>query len=85
MYVIASRTAGGKHGKPHIVYDSEKIFRVGKLTELENVDEVFMDALYPSIYVEVLELMKKGVKVYVLKNRKILEEYKRRMEDEDLH
>ncbi len=55
-----------------------RIFKIGKLTELKNVDKVFMDAIYLSIYAEVLELLRSGVKVYILKDRRILEKYKRR-------
>ena len=71
----ASRTATDgkrKKRKPHYVFDGEKIFEVNKLTKLKDVDEVFIDTLFPEIYEEVLELLKRGVKVYLLKNVRIL-------------
>jgi len=70
----ASRTADGKRKKrkPHYVYDGEKVFEVNKLTKLKDVDEVYIDVLFPEIYEEVLELLKRGIKVYLLKNPSIL-------------
>jgi len=80
IYVDTSRTAEGKRKKkPHYVFDGEKIFEVDKLTKLKNVDEIYIDTLFPEIYEEVLELLKKSVKVYLLKNLSILK--KLRMEN----
>jgi len=66
----ASRTADGKRKKrrPHYVYDGEKVFEVDKLTKLKNVEEVFIDTLFPEIYEEVLELLNRGVRVYLLRD-----------------
>jgi len=74
VYVDTSRTADGKRKKrkSHYVYDGEKVFEVNKLTKLKNVDEVFIDSLFPEIYEEVLELLKRGIKVYLLKDTRIL-------------
>jgi len=73
VYVDTSRTAtNGKKRKPHYVYDGEKVFEVNKLTKLKDVDEVFIDTLFPEIYEEVLELLKRGIKVYLLKDIRIL-------------
>jgi len=54
-----------------------------KMLLIKDVDEVFMDTIYPSMYSEVLELLRSGVKVYVLKDRRILEKYKRKVMGED--
>jgi hypothetical protein len=56
----------------HIVFDGERIFEVDKLTKLKDVDEVYIDTLFPEIYEEVLELLKKGVKVCLLRDASIL-------------
>jgi len=73
VYVDTSRTAiNGKRKKPHVVFDGERVFQINKLTKLKNVDEVFIDTLFPEIYEEVLELLKRGVKVYLLKDVRIL-------------
>jgi hypothetical protein len=45
------------------------VFRVKKLTELEDAAEVFIDSLFPQIYNEVLELLEREVRVYVLRIR----------------
>jgi len=70
----ASRTAEGKRKKrkPHVVFDGERVFEVNKLTKLKDVDEVFIDTLFPEIYEEVLGLLKRGIKVYLLRNTTVL-------------
>ena len=74
VFIDTSRTAinGKRKKKPHVVFDGEKVFQINKMTRLENVDEVFIDTLFPEIYEEVLELLKRGVKVYLLKDARIL-------------
>jgi len=81
VYVDTSPTAinGKSKKKPHYVYDGEKVFEVNKLTNLKDVDEVHIDTLFPEIYEEVLELLKRGVKVYLLKDIRMLK--KLRMEN----
>ena len=86
VYVDTSRTASRtatdgkrKKRKPHYVFDGERIFEVYKLTKLKDVDEVFIDTLFPEISEEVLELLKRGVKVYLLKDLRLLK--KLRMEN----
>ena len=54
--------------KIHAVFDGERVFRVKKLTELEDAGEIYIDALFPELYDEILELLRRGVKVYLLKN-----------------
>jgi len=58
--------------KTHAVFDGGRVFRVGRLTELEDAGEVYIDAMFPQIYEELLELIEKGVKVFLLKNTRIL-------------
>ena len=74
IFVDTSPTAinGKRKKKPHYVYDGEKIFEVNKLTKLKDVDEVFIDTLFPEIYEEVLELLKRDIKVYLLKDTRML-------------
>jgi len=74
IYVDTSRTAinGKRKKKPHVVFEGKRVFQVNKLTKLENVDEVFIDTLFPEICEEVLELLKRGVKVYLLKDTRVL-------------
>ena len=50
------------------VFDGGRVFRVGRLSELEDASEVFIDALFPELYEEVLELLRRGVKVYLLRD-----------------
>jgi len=85
VYVVVSKDAINRKSSKgrYLVYNGERMFRIEKLTELKDVDEVFMDAIYSSMYSEVLELLRSGVKVYVLKDRRILEKYKRKVMKED--
>jgi hypothetical protein len=59
-------------GKTHAVFDGDRVFRVKKLTELEDAGEVYIDAMFPQIYEELMELIEKCVKVFLLKNTRIL-------------
>jgi len=54
--------------KTHAVFDGDRVFRVKKLTELEDASEIYIDTLFPEIYDEVLELLRRGVRVYLLKD-----------------
>lgn len=74
VYVDTSPTAinGKRKKKPHYVYDGEEVFEVNRLTKLKNIDEVFIDTLFPEIYEEVLELLKRNIEVYLLKNTRML-------------
>jgi len=73
--------------KTHAVFDGGRVFGVKKLTELEDASEVFIDALFPELYEEVLELLRRGVKVYLLKDitklRKLRMENNMRKSDEN--
>jgi hypothetical protein len=62
-----------KKEKTHVVFDGERLFKVSKLTELDGADEVYVDALFPAIYEEVIELIKKGIKIYLLRDTGLLE------------
>ena len=69
IFVDTSRTArGGKRRRPHICYDDERTFEVYKLTKLKKYNEIFIDALFPETYNEILKLLRKGVKIYCLKD-----------------
>ena len=74
VYVDTSPTAinGKRRREPHYVYDGEKVFEVSKLTKLKGVGEVFIDTLFPEIYEEVLELLRRDIKVYLLKDTRML-------------
>jgi hypothetical protein len=74
VYVDVSRTAinGKRKQKLHYVYDGQKVIKVRRLMKLRNADEIYIDSLFPEIYNEILELLKKGVKVYILKDLRVL-------------
>jgi len=65
---IPSNRKKRRKEKMHVVFDGSRVFRIGKLTELEDASEIFVDTLFPEIYDEVLELLKKGVRAYLLKD-----------------
>jgi hypothetical protein len=79
VYVDTSPTATNskQRQKPHAVYDGERIFKVSRLTKLKNIDEVFIDTLFPENYDDVLRLLRRGVKVYVLKDTRILKKLRK--------
>jgi hypothetical protein len=78
-YVDVSRTAvnGKRRQKLHYAFDGQKIIKIRRLTRLRDASEVFIDSLFPEIYNEVLELLKKGVKVYLLKYPSMLKKLRR--------
>jgi hypothetical protein len=45
---------------------------VRRLTKLKDASEVFIDTLFPEVYDDVLRLLKRGVRVYLLKDARIL-------------
>ncbi|MCF3653195.1 MAG: hypothetical protein L2C94_003405 [Aigarchaeota archaeon] len=57
-----------RKNKTHVVFDGDRTFKVNRLTELEDAGEVFIDTLFPEIYDEVVELLRRGVRVYLLKD-----------------
>jgi hypothetical protein len=73
-YIDVSRTAvnGKRRQKLHCVFDGQKILRVRRLTKLKDASEVFIDTLFPEVYDDVLRLLKRGVRVYLLKDARIL-------------
>ncbi len=79
VYVDTSRTATNskRKRKPHIVFDGERVFEIDKLTKLKEVNEVFIYTLFPEIYEEVLELLKRDVKVYLLMDTSILKKLRK--------
>jgi hypothetical protein len=54
--------------KVHVAFDGNRVFRVKKLTELDDAGEIYVDALFPKLYEEVLELLRRGAKVYLLRD-----------------
>ena len=78
-YVDVSRTVVNGKGrqKLHCVYDGQKIIKIRRLTKLRNAGEIYIDTLFPEVYDEVLELLKRGVKVYLLKYPSMLKKLRR--------
>ena len=65
--IPSDRKKRKKH-KTHAVFDGVGVFRVKKLTELEDASEIYIDALFSELYGEILELLKRGVRVYLLRD-----------------
>jgi hypothetical protein len=61
-----------RRDKAHAVFDGSRVFRVRRLTELEDAGEVYIDAIFPQTYEELLKLIEKGVKVFLLKNTRMI-------------
>jgi len=70
VFVDTSKTAkgGNRSRKPHVCYDGEKTFEIYDLTRLKDYDKIFIDALFPEIYDEIMELLRKGIEIYCLKD-----------------
>jgi hypothetical protein len=73
-YIDVSRTAANGKGrqKLHYAFNGQKIIKIRKLTRLRNADEIYVDSLFPENYDEILELLKKGIKIYLLKDTGVL-------------
>jgi hypothetical protein len=73
-YIDVSRTAvnSKRRQKLHYAFDGQKILKIRKLTKLKNADEIYIDTLFPENYDEILELLKKGTKIYLLKDTGVL-------------
>jgi len=69
--IPADKKKRGK-SKSHMVFDGSRVFRVRRLTELEDAGEVYVDAMFPQIHEELMELIEKGVKVFLLRDTRIL-------------
>jgi hypothetical protein len=78
-YIDVSRTAvnGKRRQKLHYAFDGEKMLKVRRLTKLKDASEIFIDSLFPEIYNEILELLKRGVKVYVLKDTRMVKKLRK--------
>jgi len=61
-----------RRDKAHAVFDGSKVFRVRRLTELEDADEVYIDTIFPQIYEELMKLIEGGVRVFLLKNTRMI-------------
>jgi hypothetical protein len=68
-----------RRDKAHAVFDGSRVFRVRRLMELKDASEVYIDAIFPQIYEELLELTEKGVRVFLLKNTRMI----RRLREEN--
>jgi hypothetical protein len=79
VYVDTSPTAtnGKRKQRLHTVFDGERTFKVSRLTKLKNINEVFIDTLFPENYNDILRLLKRGVKVYVLKDTRMLKKLRK--------
>jgi len=79
VYVDTSATAtnGKRRRRLHTVFDEEKTFKVSRLTKLKNINEVFIDTLFPENYNDILRLLRRGVKVYTLKDTTVLKKLRR--------
>jgi hypothetical protein len=64
--IPADRKKRGRE-KVHVTFDGSRVFRVKRLTELGDAGEIFIDSLFPELYDEVLELLRRGAKVYLLR------------------
>ncbi|MEN2974982.1 MAG: hypothetical protein ABDH32_05315 [Candidatus Caldarchaeales archaeon] len=75
-YVDVANSLDSKKNKSkmHVVFDGERCFKVKKLTELRDAEEIYIDVLFSSIYSEIYELLKNGVKIFLLKNTRVLKE-----------
>ena len=45
---IPADRKGRRKYKMHAVFDGSRVFRVGRLTELEDAGEVYIDAMFPA-------------------------------------
>jgi hypothetical protein len=61
-----------RRDKAHAVFDGSRVFRVRRLMELKDASEVYIDAIFPQIYEELLELTEKGIRVFLLKNTRMI-------------
>jgi len=61
-----------RKNKTHTVFDGDKTFGVRRLTELEDAGEVYIDAMFPQIYEELMELVEKDVKVFSLRDTRMI-------------
>ena len=61
-----------RRDKMHAVFDGSRVFRVRRLMELKDAGEVYIDAIFPQIYEELLELIRRGVKVLLLRNTRMI-------------
>ena len=54
----------------------KKTFKVRKLTELNDACEIYIDAIFPQVYAEVLELLEKGTKIHVLRSPSLVKKFR---------
>jgi hypothetical protein len=49
-----------RRDKAHVVFDGSRVFRVRRLTELKDASEVYIDAIFPQIYEELIGADREG-------------------------
>lgn len=62
----------GKKNKLHAVFDGKMVFKVRRLMELEDADEIYVDMLFPENYSEVLKMLEKDIKIFLLTETKLI-------------
>ncbi|MEM3921637.1 MAG: hypothetical protein QXG25_01980 [Nitrososphaerota archaeon] len=74
VYVDTADSSGKKSRKKHVCYDPQArmFFKLNRLTELHCYDEVYVDSLFQRLHEEVLELLRRGVKVFRLKEVRLI-------------
>jgi len=65
--------------KTHAVFDGNRVSRVKKLTKLEDATEIYVDVIFPQNYEEIMKLIERGIKVFILRNTRLL----KRLREED--
>ncbi len=73
--------------KPHTVFDCERFKMVWRLSEIDakDGDEVYVDSLPAEAYRDVIDLMKRGVRVFRLKRLDILPKLRAQINVEKTH
>jgi len=61
-----------RRDKAHAVFDGNRVFRVRRLTELKDAGEVYIDTIFPQIYEELMKLIEGGVRVFLLRNTRMI-------------
>jgi len=50
---IPADRKGRRKEKTHVAFEGDKIFRVGRLSGLEDAGEIYIDVVFPELYYEV--------------------------------
>jgi len=72
---ISITAKSGKHRrKLHVAYDGKRIIKINSLTELADAEQIYIDSSAPETYDEILELLKRDIKVYLLTKPQLIKE-----------